>query len=69
MKHTARVAHILVALVLSCCTAISVMAQGQVDAEQTFVSMLTNVTLEGTWAPVQQGRLGDEQGTCRVLQA
>lgn len=62
MKHTARVAHILVALVLSCCTAISVMAQGQVDAEQTFVSMLTNVTLEGTWAPVQQGRLGDEQG-------
>ena len=53
---------VLVTLVLSCGTVSSVMAQGPVDAEQTFVAMLTNATLEGTWAPVQQGRLGDEHG-------
>ena len=62
MKYSLQVAHILAPLVLFCGTASSVMAQGPADAEQTFVSMLTNATLEGTWAPVQQGRLGDEQG-------
>ena len=35
--------------------------QGDGDVEAKFVAMLKNATLKGTWAPVQQGRLGDER--------
>jgi hypothetical protein len=35
--------------------------QGDADAEAKFVAMLKNATLKGSWAPVQQGRLGAER--------
>lgn len=37
-------------------------AQGDADVEAKFVAMLKNATLQGTWAPIQQGRLGSEKG-------
>lgn len=37
-------------------------AQGDGDVEAKFIAMLKNATLKGTWAPVQQGRLGSEKG-------
>lgn len=39
-----------------------VRAQGDAEVEAKFVAMLKNATLKGTWAPVQQGRLGGERG-------
>lgn len=46
-------------------------AQGEGDVEAKFVAMLTNATLKGTWAPVQQGKLGGERGndTYRIARA
>lgn len=38
------------------------MAQGNADIEAKFIAMLKNATLKGTWAPVQQGKLGTERG-------
>lgn len=38
------------------------LAQGDADVEAKFVAMLKNATLKGSWAPVQQGRLGGEKG-------
>lgn len=38
------------------------MAQGDADVEAKFIGMLKNATLKGTWAPVQQGKLGAERG-------
>jgi hypothetical protein len=38
------------------------MAQGDADIEAKFIAMLKNSTLKGTWAPVQQGKLGSERG-------
>ena len=43
-------------------TAESVVAQGDADIEAKFIAMLKNATLKGSWAPVQQNRLGVEQG-------
>jgi hypothetical protein len=40
-------------------------AQGDADAEVRFVAMLKQATLKGSWAPIQQGRLGGEQGDDR----
>ena len=40
----------------------SALAQGDADVEAKFIAMLKNATLKGTWAPVQQGRLGGEKG-------
>lgn len=40
----------------------SALAQGDAGAEAKFVAMLKDATLKGTWAPVQQNRLGNEQG-------
>lgn len=37
-------------------------AQGDGDVEVKFIAMLKNATLKGTWAPIQQGRLGTEKG-------
>lgn len=37
-------------------------AQGDANAEAKFIAMLKNSTLKGTWAPVQQNKLGNEQG-------
>jgi hypothetical protein len=37
-------------------------AQGDADVDAKFVSMLTNATLKGTWAPVAGGQLGKEKG-------
>ncbi|MFM7071957.1 MAG: hypothetical protein ACKO38_09225 [Planctomycetota bacterium] len=37
-------------------------AQGDADVEAKFIAMLNNATLKGTWAPVQQGKLGGERG-------
>lgn len=37
-------------------------AQGDGDVESKFIAMLNNATLKGTWAPVQQGKLGGERG-------
>jgi hypothetical protein len=36
-------------------------AQGDGDVEAKFVAMLKNATLKGTWAPIQQGRLGNDK--------
>lgn len=36
-------------------------AQGDGDVEAKFIAMLKDATLKGTWAPVQQGRLGEER--------
>lgn len=38
------------------------MAQGDDDSEAKFIAMLKNATLKGSWAPVQQGKLGSEKG-------
>ena len=38
------------------------LAQGEGDVEAKFVAMLKNATLKGSWAPIQQGKLGGEQG-------
>ena len=40
----------------------SAAAQGDADIEAKFIAMLKNATLKGSWAPVQQGRLGSESG-------
>lgn len=37
-------------------------AQGDADIEAKFIVMLKDATLKGTWAPVQQGKLGGERG-------
>lgn len=37
------------------------LAQEPEGTEAKFVAMLKNATLKGTWAPVQQGRLGAER--------
>ena len=37
-------------------------AQGDADSEAKFIAMLKDATLKGTWAPVQQGKLGGERG-------
>jgi hypothetical protein len=37
-------------------------AQGDEGMEAKFIAMLKNATLKGTWAPVQQGKLGAEKG-------
>jgi hypothetical protein len=42
-------------------SAASALAQGNADAEANFIAMLKNATLKGTWAPIQQGRLGTEK--------
>jgi hypothetical protein len=39
-----------------------VRAQGEGEVEAKFIAMLKNATLKGTWAPVAQGKLGDERG-------
>jgi hypothetical protein len=39
-----------------------VQAQGDPDVEAKFIAMLKNATLKGTWAPIQQKRLGAEKG-------
>jgi hypothetical protein len=36
--------------------------QGDDGMEAKFIAMLQNATLKGTWAPVQQGKIGDERG-------
>jgi hypothetical protein len=41
------------------------MAQGDKEVEAKFIAMLKNATLQGTWAPVQQGQLGAEKGNDR----
>jgi hypothetical protein len=40
----------------------SARAQGTAEVEAKFIAMLKDATLKGTWAPVQQGRLGGEKG-------
>lgn len=56
---------------LSCCCVLVAMwigaagfakAQGDGDVEAKFIAMLKNATLKGSWAPLQQGKLGNEQG-------
>ena len=37
-------------------------AQGDAGVEAKFIAMLKNATLKGSWAPVQQGKLGAEKG-------
>jgi hypothetical protein len=39
----------------------SALAQGDADVEAKFIAMLKNATLKGSWAPIQQGRLGGEK--------
>ena len=43
-------------------TTLPVFAQGEGDVEAKFIAMLKDATLKGTWAPVSQGRLGNEKG-------
>ena len=40
-------------------------AQGDADVEAKFIAMLNQATLNGSWAPVQQGKLGGERGDDR----
>ena len=40
-------------------------AQGDTNVEARFVATLTNATLNGTWAPVQQNQLGSQRGDDR----
>lgn len=40
-------------------------AQGDSESEARFIAMLTHATLKGSWAPIQQGRLGGEKGDDR----
>jgi hypothetical protein len=40
----------------------SASAQGDGEVEAKFIAMLKDATLKGTWAPVQQGKLGTEKG-------
>lgn len=49
----------------------SAVAQGDADVEAKFIAMLKNATLKGSWAPVQQGRLGAERndGGYRIARA
>ncbi|MEQ8786153.1 MAG: hypothetical protein RIC55_07630 [Pirellulaceae bacterium] len=37
-------------------------AQGAGDVEAKFIAMLKDATLKGSWAPLQQGRLGEQRG-------
>ena len=37
------------------------LAQGDLDVESKFIAMVKNSTLKGTWAPVQQNKLGAEK--------
>lgn len=48
------------AAVLSCTAPAE--AQGTADVEAKFIAMLNSATLKGSWAPVQQGKLGGEKG-------
>jgi hypothetical protein len=48
----------LIALTISSTAA----AQGEGDVEAKFIAMLTNATLKGSWAPLQQNQLGAERG-------
>src|SRR6186713_1702424 len=52
-------------ITLSACigiTTASALAEGDADVEAKFIAMLKDATLKGTWAPVSQGRLGNEKG-------
>lgn len=70
-----RNARCLLAMVVAVCGWLfrvdSASAQGAGDVEAKFVAMLKNATLKGTWAPVQQGKLGGERGndTYRIARA
>jgi hypothetical protein len=63
MKKSLPASLCLVAL-LAClfATAESAVAQGDADVEARFIAMLKNATLKGSWAPVQQSKLGTERG-------
>lgn len=63
MKKSVRFSCCLVTLVACLfATPRSAAAQGDPDVEAKFIAMLKNATLKGSWAPVQQGRLGAEKG-------
>lgn len=63
MKNTVTACSFLVVVVASTFAAAGLaMAQGNADIEAKFIAMLKNATLKGSWAPVQQGKLGTEQG-------
>lgn len=49
------------AFLLFACSLTAALAQGDAEAEASFVAMLKNATLKGTWAPVSGGQLGDEK--------
>ena len=57
-------AFLCLATLLACvfATARPAAAQGDADVEARFIAMLKNATLKGSWAPVQQNRLGAERG-------
>jgi hypothetical protein len=44
------------------CVGTAAYAQGDDGIEAKFIASLTKATLKGTWAPVQQGKLGNERG-------
>lgn len=62
MKRTAPLRP-LAALLGVCLWAVANLAWAQGDAtvEGKFIAMLKNATLKGSWAPVQQGKLGSER--------
>lgn len=49
-------------LAMTFAPAASAFAQGDAEVEAKFIAMLKNATLKGTWAPVQKGKLGAENG-------
>lgn len=57
MKDILRCGVLLFALLLN--SQLTGMAQENSEVEAKFVAMLRNATLRGTWAPLQQGQLGE----------
>lgn len=64
-KSLAVVFHSALILASSLAMSGAAFAQGEPGVEEKFIAMLKNATLQGSWAPVQQGQLGAEKGNDR----
>ncbi len=62
MLVTKKLLTILIGVLLNSIFGASARGQGDDGMEAKFRAALKNATLKGTWAPVQQGRIGNERG-------
>ena len=62
MKFVPTLRYLVMLIASLVAAAATAMAQGDGDVEARFIAMLKNATLKGTWAPVQQGKLGADRG-------